>query len=151
MASKALSKDDLAFGRVVLLATDVLGLSAEGAFWIRFSRRAEWKFFLVTSLMHTLGPREIYIRLNESLKKQLSDRETKDFNIYIADPGEAVVKKVREYISTERFASDPLKASFKFDDRQADIFVYRMSSDLSPIETRAAKRRFVKISEAVAA
>jgi len=79
MAARALSRDDLAFGRAVLLATDTLDMGAEGAFWLRDIDQKEWRFFLVTSLFERLGPTKLYLRLNEFFEKRLSSNEAQDF------------------------------------------------------------------------
>jgi hypothetical protein len=67
MAALTLSTDDVTFGRAVLLATDALGMRAEGAFWLYDSREVKWRYFLITSLFNSLGSREIYQRLNGAL------------------------------------------------------------------------------------
>jgi hypothetical protein len=151
MANEELSKDDLVFGRAVLLATDSLGLSAEGAFWLRSSNNSEWKFFLVTSLISRIGPREIYLRLNDALIKNLSERETRDFVFFIADPNEPIVSAIRDEVGTGRYSSDQQKISSKFDERLAQAHVYRMADPLSGGELKVTQRRFFRISDAVAA
>ena len=96
MAVRSIHAADIAFGRAVLLATDALGLSAEGAFWLYDSEDREWRYFLATSLFNTLGSREIYLRLNQALSKKLSERETQRFQIFMGSPNESLVRAVRK-------------------------------------------------------
>ena len=60
MAKRKIPPDDLAFGRAVLLATDALKMSAEGAFWIRYSGESRWRYFIVTSLFDSGGSNRGY-------------------------------------------------------------------------------------------
>jgi hypothetical protein len=142
MALTALSRDDLAFGRAVLLATDALGMSAEGAFWLGKAGAKSWKFFLVTSLLHTMGPRDIYLRLNQALAKKLSERETREFSYYIAGPEEPLVSAVRGYYASSSVASDPVKVDFVLDGEGCVAWVYRMADPLADQQTKKARRQF---------
>src|SRR5258707_8981441 len=113
MAAETLSRDDVALGRAVLLATDTLGMAAEGAFWLYDRRDKEWSYFLVTSLFDRIGPREMYLRLNEALAKTLSEREARAFTFYIAGPNQDIVKDVRRHVSTEPHSSEPKSMSVR--------------------------------------
>src|SRR6185437_3650988 len=110
MASKTISGDELAFGRAVLLATDALGMSAEGAFWLR-GKDGRWSYFLVTSRFNRIGAREMCLRLNWALAKILSNREIQDLTFCIAAPRERIVKDIRRIITTGRYSSEPSATS----------------------------------------
>lgn len=145
MATASLSDNDLAFGRAVLLATDALGMSAEGAIWIRFKDEDRWRFFLITSLFDSMGPREIYLKLNRALVKKLSERETKSFEIFMAGPREAFLRNLRKTIHTPAYASEPFKASVDMNGQATDVWVYRFSDGMDKDLAKKAERRFKKI------
>ena len=151
MAAKALSRDELAFGRAFLLATDSIGLSPEGALWIYNDNERKWHYFLATSLFSKIGAREIYLRLNKALKAKLSETETKNFGFYISDPDEDLIEGIREVIKTDRHATAPQKVRVDIDGHTVDAWVYRMavSGDIGSI--KQAKRRFRQLSEEIVA
>lgn len=142
MAARTLSQDELAFGRAVLLATDALGMSAEGAFWLRYTRSREWHYFLVTSLLDSVGPRGIYLRLNEALAKKLSERETRTFMFYIASPNERLVRNIRARVLTDAHASEPTRVKLALGSRRAEAWVYRLAGSMNETEAKLAQRRF---------
>jgi hypothetical protein len=60
MARDSLPEDLTIAGRELLQATDALGMSAQGAMWIYSHALREWRYYLVTSLIDTLGRRKTY-------------------------------------------------------------------------------------------
>lgn len=146
MAARTLPTDDIAFGRAVLLATDALGMRAEGAFWLYDSREEKWRYFLITSLFNSLGSREIYLRLNGALKKQLSERETRQFQLFIGGPTESLVNAVRASVTTDIYASDPHEFPVALHRENTKAVVYRMASPADDRDTRRARMRFRRLS-----
>lgn len=147
MAAGTLSRDKLAFGRAVLLATDSVGLSPEGAFWIWDSEAKRWDYFLVTSLFEEIGGRELYLRLYDVLSQKLSEVEAKDFRFYIAGPDEDLIKEVRKYIATKGYASEPKAVEFELDGRETKVIAYRMAGGLADKSVRRATRVFRRLSD----
>src|SRR5262245_6903436 len=115
MAEATLSRDDIALGRAVLLATDSLGLSAEGAFWLYDKEDSQWRYFLVTSLLQQIGARELFLRINDAIEKKLSENEAKGFSYFLADPKERLVMSLRKEGETTPYTSEPIltKANYK--------------------------------------
>jgi hypothetical protein len=146
MATQTLQATDLAFGRAVLLVTDSLGMSAEGAFWLYDGRDKEWRYFLITSLFGQVETSEIYLRLNEAMNKKLSERESEDFMIYITSPKEHMAKVIRSQVSTTRYASEPISKSIKIGGRSEKAWIYRMAPVLRQKETKLARHRFSRLS-----
>jgi hypothetical protein len=144
MAHSALSGNEIAFGRAVLLATDTLGMSAEGAFWLYDSVDDKWRFFLVTSLLSRMGAREIYSRLNDALAKKLSERETEDFSFYIAAPNEPLITTLRKKVRTDSYASEPVFLA------SPEAWVYRLTSAIAEDKAKSNQRRFVQMSKDLA-
>jgi hypothetical protein len=145
MATGPISQDELALGRVILLATDSIGMDCEGACWL-YDQEDGWRFYLITSLLASLGPREIYLLLEESLAKKVSRAECSNIAIYIATPNDYLVKKIGKLIQTDAYSTVPRKISFDHDGSAADAIVYRLSAKMSESATRSAGRRFKKMS-----
>jgi hypothetical protein len=152
MAKKPLRNDEIALGRAVLLATDALGMSAEGAFWLYDAGDTVWRFFLVTSMFERVGPRKTFRRLNEALAKKLSERESRQFTLFVAEPREKLVQDLRRKIQTSAYASDPQKITVEMDGKRTQAWVYRMSPGLGEEEAKVAQRRFGRLyNELIAA
>lgn len=151
MVAQTLSADDLALGRAVLLATDSLGMSAEGAFWLYDDQDRAWNYFLVTSLNDKIGPHGLYVRLNDTLGKKLSEHEMSNFMIYLASPRAGVARAVRSRIETSAYASEPVERSIRLGGRVLSAWVYRMAAALGERETNLARHRFSRISKGFAA
>jgi hypothetical protein len=145
MAAQALPRDNIAFGRAVLLATDALGMSAEGAFWIHDPKDDQWRYFLVTSLFDKLGPREMFLRLNDALTRMLSEREMQEFTLYLASPSEKFIRSVRAQVSTMAHASEPKMARVKIAARRVPAWIYRLASEGDAQQIKLSQRRFRRL------
>ncbi|HUK06696.1 MAG TPA: hypothetical protein VLX09_02410 [Stellaceae bacterium] len=144
MAVKALRRDQIAFGRAVLLATDSVGMAAEGALWLYDRKDDTWRYFLVTSLLGRIGGREIYLRLNEALTKKLSEHETIDFMFYIASPDDQLIEKLRSRFQTARYASDPKRSN------RPQVCIYRLAPRMDDGAVKTTQRRFRRESRELA-
>lgn len=142
MAKEALSDNTVAFGRAVLLATDALDMSAEGAFWLFDRGDKEWRYFLITSLFGRIDPREVYLALNDALAKILSEPETEDFGLYIADPHEGFVASLLDQFETDRYVSEPVRKTVKIDGKRIKAVIYRLAPPLEESEAKRVQRRF---------
>lgn len=147
MAARALSRDELAFGRAVLLATDSVGLSPEGAFWLWDSEKRRWDYFLVTSMFNRIGAREMYLRLHDVLREKLSDVEAREFTFYIADPNEALIGEVKKLVATKGYVSEPQHFDLTLDGRNTKVVVYRMAGELRGKSAERAERVFRILSD----
>jgi hypothetical protein len=147
MANSTLSQDDVALGRAILLTTDSLGMQAEGAFWLRDPEDQEWRFFLITSLFNTIGPREIYRRLNEALPKKLSEREAQQIHVYTGAPTETLARTIKAVIATGPYASEPRPVEIRLDRGIARALVYRMAPASDERAVSRARRQFYAISK----
>lgn len=141
MAAQEIQRDNLELGRQVLLVTDLLGMSVEGAFWYYNSDDGEWDYFLVTSLLARIGPKRIFEKLEDILRKVISEEEIHDFRILIADPQEPFVKAVKSAADTQPLASRPQKVRIKMNGHTGPAYIYRMSKNLSDTQAKSAERR----------
>lgn len=145
MAAQKLPRNVIAFGRAVLLATDALGMSAEGAFWLHDPKDDEWRYFLVTSLFERLGPREIYLRLNDALVKMLSEREMEEFTLYLAGPKDKFIREIYDQVATLSHASEPKARRVHVVGKKADAWIYRLASRASEDQAKISQRRFRRL------
>jgi hypothetical protein len=151
MAQKAISPEKLNLGRAILLATDALGMKCEGAFWLYDGTDKEWRFFLVTSFLEHMGPRQIYLKLEEALFKKLSERELEGFRIFICAPDSSIAKMLRRKMQTDINASKPERISVKVSGAITSAIVYRLALPLDERVVLRAQRNFRRISAEVAA
>ncbi len=145
MVAQALSRDDIAFGRAVLLATDALGMSAEGAFWIYDPKDDQWRFFLVTSLMDKLGAREIYLKLNDALIRMLSDREMQQFTLYLSSPKEKFIREIHDQVATLPHASEPKDQRIEVLGKKVSSCIYRLAARSNEHQIKLSQRRFRRL------
>jgi hypothetical protein len=144
MAARTLQNSEIALGRAVLLATDALNMGCEGAFWMMDDGDDDWRFFLVTSLLDTMGPRRIYLKMDSVLGKIISEGEMDALPVYMMSPDEKIVRAIRMEISTAGTATIPQGVSFRFDGQNVAALVYRMAGKMPEAERRAAQGQFRK-------
>lgn len=145
MAFRTLSGNDIAFGRAVLLATDSVGMSVEGAFWLYDYVDERWRYFLVTSLFDKIKPRTMFQKLNKILVEKLSEHEAREFDLYIATPNDPFVHKIRKHIQTSGHASEPHELRVSIDSHEVPAHVYRMTGGHTEKQVSKSKRRFNRL------
>jgi hypothetical protein len=69
MAGRTLSQELIDAGEMLLATTDSLAMQAQAAMWIYDHVLAEWRYYLVTSLVDTLGRRKTYKLLLDAFEK----------------------------------------------------------------------------------
>lgn len=141
MAARTLSRDRLAFGRAVLLATDSVGLSPEGAFWLENPDEKKWDYFLVTSIFGRVGPRQTFLKLTKTLKEKLSEHEIEEFTFYIADPSERLTQQIHKAVQTGPHSSEPQETIVELDNKRVRAIIYRMTDKLTDAKAKDASRR----------
>jgi hypothetical protein len=142
MAEKTLSRNALAFGRAVLLASDAAGLKPEGAFWLYDSKDEEWRYFLVSSLLERIGSYEIFLKLRQALEQRLSAQEVDDFPFYLASPNDGISKAIRKEVSTNLVSSEISEVSARFRGGKIPAFVYRLAEEMNERDRESTVRQF---------
>jgi hypothetical protein len=148
MAPKRLPEHLIELGGRLLEATDTLGMAAQGAAWIYDDELEEWRFYLVTGLMDTKGPRWVHKRLLEAFTKLPERDDFLSLDVHLGSPEEIlfrVFSDIFQFKSTgEVVEFKGLKLISSIDGREYEIephaIVYRM--DLAPgaDETRPCGR-----------
>jgi len=149
MAQDKIETDKLVLGRLILLATDSVGMACEGAFWLFHPEDRQWRFYIITSLLETVGPRVIYLFLNNILEKKLSAEETNEIDLYIGSPSDHLVKNLRKQIRTDTNSTFPHELEVDVEGTLCPAIVYRLAPRMSEHATRTAGRRFKKMSREV--
>lgn len=69
MAGIDLSEELIEAGAALLATTDSLDMQAQGAMWVRDRALGDWRYYLVTSLVDTIGRRKAYKLLIDAFEK----------------------------------------------------------------------------------
>lgn len=96
MATQPLTEELLSAGRKFLATTDELRVGAEGAAWLFDPVDENWRFFLVTSLIDELGPRELYETLSKVFRKVMPELPISMFAVYLASPSDKPFRVLRD-------------------------------------------------------
>jgi hypothetical protein len=150
MATHTIQNNELGLGRAILLATDTVGMSCEGAFWLFDPAEEKWLYFLVTSFVEYMGPRKVYLALNDALERKLSPKEMEDFEILIIRPGDKLVRELRKHIKTDRVTTEPRSIEIPWNDGSTTAIVYRMAPALNEPKAKSAQKRFRRLSNQLA-
>ncbi len=86
------------------------------------------------------------MRAEGALKKQLSERETREFHLFIGGPKESLVNAVRAAVTTDIYASVPRTVPVNLDRERTKAIVYRLADPADARRVRLAKARFRKLS-----
>lgn len=60
----------------------------------------------------------------------LSEQETEDFELYIADPHEGFVESLLTQFETDPYVSEPVRKTVKIDGKRVRAIIYRLASGL---------------------
>ncbi|WP_406238217.1 hypothetical protein ACF3NX_12700 [Acetobacter orientalis] len=75
-------------GYELLEKTDAFGFNAIGAGWYKSAPEGRWRFFLVTPMIDSRGPKWVYDRLMSALRVVKIPRGIKPLEIHLASPRE---------------------------------------------------------------
>jgi hypothetical protein len=94
MARSSLSPDLKAAGSDLLAATDRLGLQAQGAMWLYDHALSDWRYYLVTSLVDTIGRRKTYGLLLDIFEANSFPKEMTVDDVYLGSPNDPLFKHI---------------------------------------------------------
>jgi hypothetical protein len=145
MARSSLSPELKAAGSYLLAATDKLGLQAQGAMWLYDHALSDWRYYLVTSLVDTIGRRKIYGLLLDIFEAIDLPNEMTIDDVYLGSPQDSLFKLVSGVIRM------PLSVPVEFHDCTInqipfDGVVYRSVGEVVPSQEQAERinKRFAK-------
>ena len=123
MYKTVLVESDIEIGDRLLRSLDRKDISITAAFWLYSEDANEWRLMLVSPLVSTIGPRELYHAISTVLKE--SDLDVPVGKIFLLSPNDLRYKQVR-------LASIGVPSGFKVTKGPArnisleDAYVYRM-------------------------
>jgi hypothetical protein len=138
-----LSKQLIEAGIELLGATDALDMQAQGAMWIYHHALEEWRYYLVTSLVDTIGRRKTYRLLLDVFEQINFPKEMTIEDVHLGSPSEPFFQLVSQVVGIKDGVVE-----FKnclFNDVKFDGIVYRsVRSPPPPNEAERIEKRFQK-------
>jgi hypothetical protein len=96
-------------GAALLATTDALGMQAQGAMWVYSHLLQDWRYYLVTSLVDSLGRRRTYKLLIEAFEKvKLPDSMTIE-DVHLGSPSDPFFKLLKMATGVFGFGQGRLK------------------------------------------
>ncbi|MFG1187612.1 hypothetical protein [Xanthobacter aminoxidans] len=94
MAAQDLPIDLIDAGAAVLAATDALAMQAQGAMWIFDHSLGDWRYYLVTSLVDTIGRRKTYKLLIDIFEKIGVPESMTIDDVHLGSPSDPFFKMI---------------------------------------------------------
>jgi hypothetical protein len=150
-----LSEELIEAGYRLLFVTDVLKMRAQGAMWIYRHELNDWRYYLVTSLVDTIGRRETYKLLLRIFAAPgatgFFPKELTIEDIHLGSPADEYFQKISAAVAGLRLLppTGKNKATFKdcvINGIKFDGIIYRAvpTSPVSDKEARKIEQGFVQ-------
>jgi hypothetical protein len=143
MADKDLSPELIEAGAAILAKTDELAMQAQGAMWVFDSSLEDWRYYLVTTLVDTLGRRKTYKLLIDAFEKLKLPQSMIVDDVHLGSPTDPFFQLISSMVNVSSGSVSFRNCSFngvKFDGR-----VYRSISTIpAPDEAEQINKRFSK-------
>jgi hypothetical protein len=94
MARSSLSPELRAAGIDLLAVTDSLGMQVQGAMWLYDHALSDWRYYLVTSLVDTIGRRKTYGLLLDVFEAVEFPKEVTIDDVYLGSPDDLFFKSI---------------------------------------------------------
>src|SRR5829696_4194494 len=94
MARKHLSQELKDAGRKLLETTDALGMQAQGAMWLYDHGLEDWRYYLVTSLVDTMGRRKTYRLLLDAFDRVDFPKDMTIEDVHLGRPNDDLFRLV---------------------------------------------------------
>jgi hypothetical protein len=104
MAREALPEHLIKAGQELLASTDALGMQAQGAMWLYDHVLMDWRFYLVTSLVDTVGRRKTYGLLLDAFEGSVLPRDLTIDDVHLGSPHEALFRLISSAVGIENGA-----------------------------------------------
>ncbi len=144
MAERPLSEELKAAGRQLLNATDALGMQAQGAMWIYSHALNDWRYYLVTSLVDSIGRRKTYRLLLDAFEYVSLPKEMTIEDVHLGSPRDGLFQLISRVVKIEGSAWSEFR-NCMFNEIRFDGIVYRSVKEI-PNERQAEQidKRFQK-------
>lgn len=94
MAGIDLSKELIDAGADLLAITDSLDMQAQGAMWVRDHALGDWRYYLVTSLVDTIGRRKTYKLLIDAFEKVSLPKSMTVEDVHLGAPSDTFFRLI---------------------------------------------------------
>jgi len=101
MARKHLSQQLKDAGRKLLDTTDALGMQAQGAMWLYDHLLQDWRYYLVTSLVETMGRRKTYRLLLDAFERLDLPEEMTIEDVHLGSPNDDLFRRVSSAVKVD--------------------------------------------------
>ncbi|MGJ0426151.1 hypothetical protein [Methylocystis sp.] len=144
MAGIDLSEELIEAGADLLAITDSLDMQAQGAMWVLDHALGDWRYYLVTSLVDTIGRRKTYKLLIDSFEKfKLPDSITVE-DVHLGSPSDIFFQLISSGIAVAG-AGRAYVENCVFNGVPFDGVIYRsVMSSPTKDEARRIEKRFGK-------
>lgn len=144
MARENLPEELIEAGATLLEAVDRLGMSPQGAMWIFDHGLGDWRYYLVTSLVDTLGRRRTYRLLIDAFEAVDMPKEMTVDDVHLGSPSEEFFRVISHFLRIDgrgrAFFNDCTINNIKFDG-----LIYRAVQEAPPpARAKAIERDFVR-------
>lgn len=144
MVRDHLSEELKGAGRQLLATTDMLDMQAQGAMWIYDHALHDWRYYLVTSLVDTIGRRKTYNLLLEAFESIDVPEAMTTEDVYLGSPTDDIFRLLSGVMSVSGNTwSEVTNCAFNY--MIFDAVIYRsLSEPLSAQRTGRIEKRFAK-------
>jgi hypothetical protein len=130
-------------GRELLATTDALGMQAQGAMWLYSHALQDWRYYLVTSLVDTIGRRKTYGLLLDAFERIDLPKEMTVEDVHLGSPNDPLFQIVSGGLGVGNAQVEVHNCSF--DGLQFDGVIYRSVRKLPAArEAEQIQKRFAK-------
>ena len=135
MAIEVITVDDSRrdAGFHLLQKTDAIGFNAIGAGWYRATGSERWRYFLITPMIDSKGPKWVYERLMDALRVLEFPEGIKPLEIHLVSPRESRFYNLKKRLQVPQMSGN--KNLFHASDRSVRDFgidaivIYRLNDD----------------------
>lgn len=136
MVKRHLSEDMKSAGLKLLAQTDALDMKAQGAMWLYSGALEDWRYYLVTSLVDTVGRRKTYRLLLDVFDRVTLPSEMSIEDVHLGSPNDPFFHLVSSVVRADN--SIVQFENCTFNDVKFDGVVYR-SLQSPPTSAEAAR------------
>ena len=143
MAAEPLRDDLIQAGETLLAILDKLGLSPEAAAWIHYHALGDWRYYVASGLVDTVGRRKVYRLLLDAFEVIEMPEELSVFDVHLESPRGPIFQSIKTVIRAGEQVRVRFEDCFVNGDK-FDAFLYRFN----PIRKKVADRKQMRAFEA---
>lgn len=145
MAERPLSEELKAAGLRLLKATDALDMQAQGAMWVYSHQHQDWKYYLVTSLVDSIGRRKTYRLLLDAFDRVEFPSEMTIEDVHLGSPSDAFFRTISSVVRVSGAESIAQFENCTFNEVSFDGIIYRAVKDVPTArQAEQIEKRFQK-------